>query len=228
MLAEKIYHGTYRARGQRMLASNAFEESIGDRHWLGDGIYFFVEDFYAYKWIVDMYNKQYNESCRDDALIEEYMIISAGQKADARMFDLIKAAHKIEFDKTFAELKRKKEHIPRFRTVEISDGVVINYMFNELGYAQDFDLVRAIFGLNPRHYRSVFTRFGFMPQEQRCIKNPTVVEDADEYHYADNIAVYKDQIRDMYFNNVIQPPSANKVVKYSPTAGNPPFRMKRR
>lgn len=227
MLAEKIYHGTYRTRGQRMLASKAFEASIGDRHWLGDGIYFFVEDFYAYKWIVDMYKDHYKTGCKDDDLIQEYMIIAAGQKTDARMFDLIKAAHKMEFDRTYAELERMKEMIPRFRAVQIPDGVVINYMFNELGYFDDFDLVRAVFAINYNHYKQIRTRFSSMPQEQRCIKNPTVVEDADEYHYTDNIAKYNEQIRDMYFHNVRHPANPSHPVRYSPKAGKSTFRRKK-
>lgn len=216
MLAEYIYHGTYRARGEKILKERRMEASIGDSHWLGDGSYFFVEDFFAYKWIIDMYRSHYKKDCEDDSLLENYLIISARLKENVRVFDLINAKHKIEFDTVFAELAKKKELIPRFQNVEIADGVVINYMFNELGYESEFDLVRAVFIINQRHYKHVNSRLGFIPQEQICIKNLEVVQDAIEYNYTGKTSEYKDLIKNMYFGNVLSEKKALHNVKYLP------------
>lgn len=55
MYEEILFHGTDLSRGQKMIKWKNMFNSEGDRHWLGDGTYFYEDDFYAYKWIRDMY-----------------------------------------------------------------------------------------------------------------------------------------------------------------------------
>lgn len=54
MYEEILFHGTEIERGEIMLKWNHMFLSSGDKHWLGDGSYFYEDDFYAYKWIKDM------------------------------------------------------------------------------------------------------------------------------------------------------------------------------
>ena len=56
-----VYHGTNIDRGRKMLENSLMEESIGDRHWLGDGSYFYEEDFYAFKWVRDMFKSYFKK-----------------------------------------------------------------------------------------------------------------------------------------------------------------------
>ena len=57
----KFYHGTNRKRGQKFIKNQSMEFSKGEKHWLGDGIYLFEDDFWAYWWIRELYKEKYNE-----------------------------------------------------------------------------------------------------------------------------------------------------------------------
>lgn len=205
MFDELLYHGTNRIRGNRIIGNNKMEITVGDDHWLGDGSYFFIEDFFSYKWIVDMHNKRYSNVPTIENLLENYLILKGNiiTKKD-RVFDLSKAEHKIIFDEVYAHLNKKKEYSQRFLDREIAEGVVINYMFNELNFLDDFDLVKAIFTLNQNKYQGVPTRLGYMSQEQICVKNLECVKRIEEYDFTENVATYEYMIRNMYFNNIIE------------------------
>lgn len=70
-----MYHGTERTRGQRMINCKCMEITRGEKHWLGDGSYFYEEDCYAYRWIYNMYTKEYPDRIVDhEDLLKKYMI----------------------------------------------------------------------------------------------------------------------------------------------------------
>ncbi|SLK17489.1 MULTISPECIES: hypothetical protein [unclassified Paenibacillus] len=203
MLAEKLYHGTFRERGQRIIFANKMEISKGDNHWLGNGSYFFVEALYAYKWILDMYLGRFlkhDGEFSDENLIKNYMILKANFHDQCRVFDLTSAEHKITFDQVYLQLNQKKEYSDKFREMEIADGVVINYMFDVMNYTNEFDIVRAIFIPNSNNYKNTQTRIGFMPQEQICVKNSEMVKEIIEFNYSEQIAFYKDSIKKLSFS----------------------------
>lgn len=201
MLAENIFHGTYRDRGNKIIENKRMELTLGDSHWLGNGSYFFVEEFYAYKWITDMYLKRFSGNFTNESLLNQYMILLAKLKINCRILDLTKAQHKILYDEVFRELNSKKEYSSRFQNKEIAEGVVINYMFNILSFINDFDIVRAIFVLNKKKYENVPSRIGFMPQEQICIKNLEIVSEINEYSFVEHISTYQYLMKNMYFVN---------------------------
>ncbi len=201
MLAENLYHGTHRERGQNIICNSKMDITVGDNHWLGNGSYFYVESLYAYKWIIDMYKYKYHKSATKEALSKDYMILLAKFNDECRIFDLTKAEYKIIFDKAYEQLSQKKEYSERFKNGEIAEGVVINYLFNILNYIDDFDIVRAIFILNEKRYKAVFTRIGFMPQEQICVKNLEMVKDISEYNYNEKIPGYEYLINNLYFHS---------------------------
>lgn len=207
MINESIYHGSERNRGEEIVRKKQMVLSRGEKHWLGDGAYFYTEEFYSYKWIVDMYNKRYaKEEFSHESLMKWYLILKGKVHVDAaKVFDLTKAEHKIIFDFILKELKNK---------LKISDGVmpegvVINYMFEELGYKEKFDLVKALFGLN-RHKYKFKNRLGYMPQEQICIKNTEVVQDIEEHDFKESVEYFHFLIYNMYYDNINENPVTYK------------------
>ncbi len=188
----EAYHGTNRLRGERIIANEQIELSIGDNHWLGDGSYFFEDDLYAYKWCVDMFYNRYKEYYTYNHLIEEYMILRASIKTEqSRIFDLTHLEGKSIFDITYKNLMVMAEYSEKFKNYEIADGVVINYLFKELGYSYSYDVVRAVFIKYKNNYRGIKTRQGFVCETQLCIKNINVIDKIYEYNFDSKVSKYE-------------------------------------
>ncbi|MDA3732883.1 hypothetical protein PBV87_15510 [Niameybacter massiliensis] len=210
MFNEHLYHGTGRERGDRMLSNQMMEVSVGEHHWLGDGSYFFDEQLYAYKWISDMYKNKFRQQPQNKNLIENYSILDAHIKVEKkRLLDLSKAEYKMMFDQVYTLMHKHQEYSNTFDKVAIADGIVINYMFNNLGFDEDFDVVSALFIQNSRNYSAVGTRLGYMPQKQFCIKNLNVIDVIEEVNYIDSIPSFQQQLSNLYYNGAEQ--SFNKV-----------------
>lgn len=156
-MAEYIaYHGTNRTRGEEMLQKERMELSEGDHHWLGDGSYFYKQDFWAYKWIREMYKNRYGNNITAKKITQRYMIIHGIILVEEdRVFDLGDLETKGFFDETYKMLKNKKNKSNRFKNVKLIEGVVINYLFNERNFYEHFDLVRAVFTRNHNTYVGV-------------------------------------------------------------------------
>lgn len=183
MYVEEVYHGTSRDRGLKMIKDSIMEESKGDRHWLGDGSYFYKDDFYAFKWIKDMSNsKDLNY------LFEKYIIITGELRIKKeRVFDLENPRHKIIFDKVETACKVKKDYSTRFKDTRTPDGVVINIMFKDMNYNEKFDVVIGTFMKNRFNYKDSKSRFPYMPEKQICLKNLSLFKPENEYKYQEKI-----------------------------------------
>lgn len=217
MYNEYLYHGTNRERGTRIIANNKMEFSTGDKHWLGDGCYLFEEEFFSYKWILDMFYERYFRLNVEKCLNEYYEIIKVHVIVEKdRVLDLAKSRYKILFDTTFKEMKNMQEFSERFSNEEIAEGVVINYMFKILGFDKDYDVVRALFTLNRSKYNEISTRIGYMPQAQVSVKNLSVIESIEEYDYTSNIQEYEYLIHNMYFYSDNGKYEASSQSYYSP------------
>lgn len=195
-----LYHGSNRERGEKIIRNEKFPVSRGDNHWLGDGSYFFIQTFYAYKWIVDMYKRRIHKSIPEyEALIESYLIININANWNIdKIFDLTNPEHKILFDIVLKEMKSKG----KIQDNKMPEGVVINYMFKELAYDKDYYAVRALFIQNQHKYKFK-NRLGYMPQEQICIRNPSIVQHIEEYNFAEKVSSYNKMMIDMYYDNII-------------------------
>lgn len=209
-----IYHGSNRYRGVKILNNDGSIISRGDNHWLGDGLYFFTDAVYSYKWIMDMYKKRYKQpSVKYEELIDKYLILEGNMDVNSdRVFDLTNPEHKILFDFTLKRMKAKRK-IPNSKMPE---GTVINYMFEELDYKEKFDAVKALFLLNPQKYK-FNNRLGHMPQKQICIRNREMVKNIKEYDFKSKIVAYDFTINNMYYDNIIT--ESTTEYKYSMKKG---------
>ncbi|SHJ99586.1 hypothetical protein SAMN02745248_01511 [Hathewaya proteolytica DSM 3090] len=142
MCEEYLFHGTERNRGLRFIKNKKMEESHGDSHWLGDGVYFYVQEFLAYNWIRKMFFHRIKKSFSYSELVNSYMILECKIKVDKKkVFNIVdNFEHQLIFEYFLDNVNSKKEYIEKYKDFDSLDGVVINCMFNELGYAQKFDI----------------------------------------------------------------------------------------
>lgn len=193
-----LYHGSNRPRGERMLIGKEKIISRGDGHWLGDGLYLFVDFIYAYKWIVDMYaDKEGDAQPKYNQLINKYMIIEYDiMLSTDRLFDLTNPEHKILFDFTLKQMKSKQQ----ISNKVMPEGVVLNYMFEELSYNKLFDAIKALFMINRNQY-NFKSRLGFMPQYQLCIRNLDIVKTLTEHNFEDKVEEYNQKLKKLFYKS---------------------------
>lgn len=198
MFNQTLYHGTEKDRGYRMLSNNKMEVSRGDRHWLGDGAYFFEESFFSYKWIIDMY---YAHSKRDpknnDELLERYLIIQAtiAIRFD-RIFNMDTFGHKAEFDKVYRRCRQLQQYSKRLQGFDIAEGVILNIMFTELQYDKSFDIVMCTFKQKESKYKKTNIRKSYIPQKQVCIKNDLCIIGINIFDYMNDLEGYMELMQE--------------------------------
>jgi len=194
-----LYHGSNRQRGERMLFDGEKLISRGEKHWLGDGLYLFFDFLYAYKWIIDMYKKRI-ESCTHEyeQLIKDYIILEFKVTLDdEKIFDLTNPNHKILYDRTLKAMKAKGE-LPNRKYPE---GVVLNYMFEEIFNKGQFEAVQAVFQMYKNQYDTRW-RLGYMPQKQICIRNWDIVQTLNEYDFEHRVEESNELIKSLYYKNI--------------------------
>lgn len=200
MYNKTLYHGTEINRGKSILKSQKMIASRGDKHWLGDGSYFYEDDFYAYKWIKDLYKARYKEvALTSDAIFFKYMILKSVISAHRdRVFDMDNPTIKIEFDIIYKRCMELKKHSKRFSRVDMADGVVLNIMFSDMGYSEDFDLVVATFVRRREKYHGIKVRLNHIFEKQICIKNVDTATQIKIYECNDKVDEFEFQIENLY------------------------------
>jgi len=186
------YHGTKKAN-QDGIIGNGFHQSVGERHWLGDGVYFFTEAFHAYKW---RYDACRDNMCRQGKAFElDCLIIQARiNTLDERVFDLTKYQHKLVFDEILNTIEMIK---PRscWEKKAVAEGVAFNYMFNVLAdFRRNYDAVKALFQWRGKMLKSFNLKLSSdKPQMQICVKNELMpsgeqtIQSIGIYDYNDEI-----------------------------------------
>src|SRR5690625_5549629 len=75
MYIKALFHGANKKRSHEMLKTQKMLFSRGKHHWLGDGAYLFEEDFYAFKWIRDMFEECHHRFPSDKKELLQYYSI---------------------------------------------------------------------------------------------------------------------------------------------------------
>ena len=201
----KLYHGTNRKRGQNFIKNQSMEASIGEKHWLGDGIYLFEDDFWAYWWIRELYKDKYLDQVYPDIyqlyLEKHYQVLIIKVNIlKNRIFNLNNSKHKLEFIKVMKAIAEKQKYSDKMEEQAKVEGIVLNYMFNELDYKRDFDLVKANFIRDENRYsrKNFKIRLAYNSQEQYCIKNSEIVNSIEELDFINKILSYY-EILDLLF-----------------------------
>ena len=132
----KAYHGTSSINAKTIITQN-FENSEGDDHWLGDGIYFFIEGIskkpneQAEKWAIAeaWNNKEKKYGYKEYSVIESDISIQEESVLDLTSSDGIEIyEYLIECHKKKMMQSDKKFRYTGFKNI---DGKIINFARNE-------------------------------------------------------------------------------------------------
>lgn len=162
-----VYHGTTLKNANSIVSEKNIKQSIGDRHWLGDGVYFYEELLYAVRWI----------RCKEksDELFKKYAIISAELNInEERVFSFFKYEHKLLFKEVIKICHRRLMEINQ--AVAVVDGTVLNIMFKKMKYGKEYDAVRAMFIHEDKEMEQYESRLYYVPEIQICVKNISVIK----------------------------------------------------
>lgn len=175
-----MYHGTEIKRGQRIVRAQKMEPSISNdrkQHWLGDGIYLYREFAYAFRWIVLMYKDRQLIDKIEDELLNYYSILKVDVVCpEERRFRLDNPEHLMVFKKTEQKYREKSIYSEKLRKLECTDGLIINILFKNLHYGDNYDMVEAVFPIS--EFDSGFSkqsRVTSVVEYQACVKNDTII-----------------------------------------------------
>ncbi len=178
-----MYHGTEKKRGEKILSEQKMPVSIStDRkqHWLGDGVYFYRERFYAFRWIILMYKERNEKDNEEEELLKKYSILEADIEYNTeRIFNLDNPEHCMVFKETERKLKEKGTFSEKLKNMEYTDGVVINVMFKNMKYGDNYDAVEATFPIYDFNIPSSTgsSRIKSLNEYQLCIKNSGIIKE---------------------------------------------------
>lgn len=191
-----MYHGTEKKRGEKILANQKMAASLSDdrkQHWLGDGIYLYKEVFYAFRWIELMYKEYFGDDNIKEELLRKYSILKVEINYNSdRIFNLDNPEHYMVFKKAEMAYRKKSVFSSKLEKYEYSDGVIINILFKNLKYGENYDAVEAVFPtfeLNEALANK--SRKKHISEYQICIKNDRIISkiedvtdkiDFDVYH----------------------------------------------
>lgn len=203
-----LYHGTERSCGQRIIASKSFHRSLGNEHWLGDGIYFYEEVDYAFRWIYISYSKKYPQCMpKMSNIISKYVVLSADINVKpGRIFDLTKSSYKRLFD----EVLRRSLEKNKYANLEIVDGAVLNFMFRNMKYNTKYDIIKGLFIHEDNDISIAKTRLAYIPEVQYCVINKGIISNIKD------INILEDDISKFSFAQHYNDKGNGKLIKYKP------------
>lgn len=172
------YHATTKDKSQNIL-KNGFDISKSreeNYEWLGDGVYFWEEDYYAVQWnIIDLEKNKKNKSM--DSL-KEYAIIKSKLKVNKlKLFELSSPEGSMIYNEFKNQLKDKfiKEGYGEYvdELLKRSDKFWIN-LLEDNGFFDEFDIITAIYK-NEKNAENYKDDIILNAQKQICVKTIDVL-----------------------------------------------------
>ena len=200
MYSEDLFHGTSAAKAKQIFLEKDIQPSLGDRHWLGDGVYFFCEPFYAYWWNFTKYFKRYHNHPSRSQYCNRYAIIMTHVTCSkSRVFDLTVEEFFDDFRKTADFLANDPNYASALMPKDLNDGLILNFMFNKMGFSDSFDLVIYVFYGPSQDCRSEYPRrITRRPERQVCVKNKEVIKEITSYDVLPIYEEFDSKIRSLY------------------------------
>lgn len=116
-----VHHGTDK-RSAELIKEAQFNLSVGDRHWLGDGVYYFENNpKMAYEWSkAEGYKRKYNEySILESNLVVEFAdLLNLDEPEDAELFH--------QHRELLVQRIKEASFSVRSRNQKVLDGKVLN------------------------------------------------------------------------------------------------------
>ena len=190
-----MFHGTDLESGKIIIESQTMEPSRGDHHWLGDGVYFYKDANYAFRWIVIKYTGNFNNLRAHDykEIFQDYIILTAELNSD-RILNLEAPAVRLFYLEVKDVILKKSEYSERIQIQlnesGFADGVVFNVLFEKMGYNDMFDYVSATFPI--AFSNNTGSRLSYIPELQVCVKNADIINHIREFQVKEDFSDYKE------------------------------------
>lgn len=211
MIEENCYHGTTTENAQNILEKN-FNMPTRKKYgyWLGKGVYFFLEDIFAFKWCVHEYKKIYGDDFTTDNANMMSIIKATIEYDSDRILDLTYFKGQMIIDVTYKEMLKSKKFSKELLTHKGNTVcIVMDYLFDILNFGEHYDLVKQLFRVNLESYDEIITsREKGLPQYQLCVKSIDIIKNRVIFDYIGNINNYIEQCNKLMnsepFMNIVQ------------------------
>lgn len=181
------YHSTTSNKGKNILKSQ-YRKSISrtyDDQWLGDGVYFWEDCYYAVEWLIIR-------------KIREGVILKSFIKVDSdRVLDLSSPEGNIAYNYFINSLIEKYQDTEAVKlAVEKDDDRIWMNVLEEKGFFDMFDVVIATYKkvIINEHQENEKYNFVKCIQKQICVKNLSSISETKEYDDIERIDELKDII----------------------------------
>lgn len=172
----QMYHGTSVDNGKKIIKTQQMNKSQGDEQWLGEGIYLYESEFLAFRWIDIKFRKEYVGLDKKENLFKKYMILQVDIECDPkRIFSFTNPENSMEFTRVKKRYMEFAQKTKRINGRGVYDGVILNIMFNDLGYNKYYDIVRGFFPYKG-NITMTHSRICNLGEEQICVKNEKCVK----------------------------------------------------
>lgn len=179
------YHATTKDRGQEILKNgfNISKSQNDNYEWLGDGVYFWDDDYYAVQWnMIDLEKKNKDKSIEN---LNEYTIIKSDIKVNKlKLFEISSPEGSFIYNDFKNKLKNKfiengcEKYVEEL--MKSSDKFWIN-LLEDNGFFNDFDVVTAIYK-NEKSKKKYKDNVVLNTQKQICVKNIKCIINSEIYN----------------------------------------------
>lgn len=179
------YHATTKDRGQEILKNgfNISKSQNDNYEWLGDGVYFWDDDYYAVQWnMIDLEKKNKDKSIEN---LNEYTIIKSDIKVNKlKLFEISSPEGSFIYNDFKNKLKNKfiengcEKYVEEL--MKSSDKFWIN-LLEDNGFFNDFDVVTAIYK-NEKSKEKYKDNVVLNTQKQICVKNIKCIINSEIYN----------------------------------------------
>lgn len=173
----KCYHGTKKENQQKILKEGFKLSEACKGHWLGKGIYFYTNLYYALEWVI-IGNNKYKDFIANGAILEanincsDYELLDLNDPIGYKFYLEIIEIIKEKFPEKVNKIKNNDGDIEIIRLIE-----KIEKQINE-DYISKFDILKADYPKDIYKKGNKKRTGDFLPciQEQICVKNKNAIE----------------------------------------------------
>lgn len=185
------YHGTLR-ENKNSIEDNGFDKSIStdkNQQWLGEGVYFFEDEYYAVDWNVLDIKRNIKKGI--DLKVFDYIIFKASIICNANKMLDMSSPEGVELYKYF-KCKLKQKYIKEGKQIEIEklDKRSTKFWMNALsdnGFFDEFDVLLASYIRSKQKIGKNDDDFIKNHQRQICVKELKCIYNLREYNDIDRI-----------------------------------------
>lgn len=185
------YHATARKHVKSILYNGFYMSKPNKGHWLGKGVYFFENIYFAVEWgIIGVIKKETNDY---SILSEKCAILSV--KINTEKYEVIDLSEPqgYEIFKMLLEIIKERYGEERYNDIIKKGDAYIIKVLEELEriqnekYISKFDIVCADYPKNIIKKENIKGNFTVCTQKQICVKNTKAIEKIKEHNDSEEI-----------------------------------------